>query len=271
MKTIALVLASILGLLAHPQPGVAQPAKPGIERVYVLYCGDIALTDMGRFSPGYSGPGALSGTCYLIKHAQGWLLWDTGLPDAIASMPEGQKSNAGVWTVKKTLASQLAEIGVKPSDINYLALSHSHGDHVGNVKLFAQSTLLVQKAEYEWPDPLGVPRFPPGQPVKKAEGDHDVFGDGSVVLISTPGHSPGHQCLLVKLPRTGAILLSGDAVHTKANWDNKRAPVQNHNHAQSLATLDRMATVLKEHNAQLWIAHEPSEVAARKYAPAYYE
>src|SRR5712671_73203 len=271
MKRIALVLASILGLLVHSQPGFAQPAKPGIERLYVLYCGDIALTDMGRFSPGYSGPGALSGTCYLIKHAQGWLLWDTGLPDAVASMPEGQKSNAGVWTVKKTLASQFAEIGVKPSDINYLALSHSHGDHVGNVKLFAQSTLLVQKAEYEWPDPLGVPRFPPGQLVKKAEGDHDVFGDGSVLLISTPGHSPGHQCLLVKLPRTGAILLSGDAVHTKANWDNKRAPVQNHNHAQSLAALERMAAVLKEHNAQLWIAHEPSEVALRNYAPAYYE
>ena len=102
-------------------------------------------------------------------------------------------------------------------------------------------------------------------------GDYDVFGDGTVTLISTPGHSPGHQCLLVKLPKTGAILLSGDSVHTKANWDNHRAPVQNFDHAQSLRSLDRMATVLKESNAVLWITHEKGEVAERKYAPAFYE
>ena len=80
----------------------------------------------------------------------------------VAAKPEGQKSNAGVWYNKKTLASQLAEIGVKPSDIRYLALSHSHGDHVGNVDMFPQATLLVQKAEYDWKDPLGLPRFNPG-------------------------------------------------------------------------------------------------------------
>ncbi|MEA2937145.1 MAG: N-acyl homoserine lactone hydrolase [Alphaproteobacteria bacterium] len=263
--------AAAVGMALGAGSAPAQPAKPGVERLYVLYCGEIALTDMGRFSPGSSGPGVLSDTCYLIKHAQGWLLWDTGLGDAVAGMPEGRKSNAGVWHNRKTLASQLAEIGVKPSDIRYLALSHSHDDHVGNVDLFPQSTLLVQKAEYDWPNPFGVPRFKPDMKVVKAEGDHDVFGDGSVMLISTPGHSPGHQCLLVKLPKTGALMFSGDAVHTKANWDLKRAPVQNSNHAQSLATLDRMAAVLREHNAQLWIAHEPTEVPQRNYAPAYYE
>ncbi len=126
-------------------------------------------------------------------------------------------------------------------------------------------------AEYDWPDPSGAPRFKKDQPAKTVEGDYDVFGDGSVMLISTPGHSPGHQCLLVKLPKTGAVLLSGDSVHTKANWDNRRAPVQNFNHAQSLATLDRMAAVLKQSNAQLWITHEKGEVAQRKYAPGYYE
>jgi glyoxylase-like metal-dependent hydrolase (beta-lactamase superfamily II) len=173
--------------------------------------------------------------------------------------------------VKKTLASQLAEIGVKPSDIRYLALSHSHGDHVGNVNLFPQATLVVQKAEYDWPDPSGTPRFPKDMKATKAEGDHDLFGDGSVLLISTPGHSPGHQCLLVKLPKTGAVMFSGDAVHTQANWDSKRTPIQNFNPAQSAAALDRMAAVLKEHNAVLWIGHEPTEVAKHKYAPAYYE
>jgi glyoxylase-like metal-dependent hydrolase (beta-lactamase superfamily II) len=271
MRALQLFAGAILALMASLLGVSAQSGKPGIERMYVLYCGDIALKDMGRFSPGFSGPGALSSTCYLIKHAQGFLLWDSGLPDAIASKPEGQPSPAGVWHVKKTLASQLDAIGVKPADIRYLALSHSHNDHIGNVGLFPQATLLVQKAEYDWPNPLGVPRFQPEMKVIKAEGDHDVFGDGSVTLISTPGHSPGHQCLLVKLPKTGALLFSGDAVHTKANWDFKRAPTQNFNHAQSIATLDRMAAVLKEHNAQLWIAHEPTEVPLRKYAPVYYE
>jgi N-acyl homoserine lactone hydrolase len=271
-----LLLAAIAAWLVAVQPGLTQPASPpsrtpGIERLYVLYCGDIALNDASSFTPGASGPGALSVTCYLIKHAQGWVLWDTGLPDSLVGMPDGMKSNAGVWTSKKTLASQLAALDLKPSDIRYLALSHSHPDHVGNVNLFPQATLVVQKAEYEWAQPFGGPRFKPEQPVIKAEGDRDLFGDGSVVLISTPGHSPGHQCLLVRLPKTGALLLSGDAVHTRANWDSHRVPERNFNMAQSLASLDRMAAVLKENNAQLWIGHESGEVALRKYAPAYYE
>jgi glyoxylase-like metal-dependent hydrolase (beta-lactamase superfamily II) len=269
MRTLPLLLALVASLAGSLSASAQQ--GPGIERLYALYCGQIMLNDMGRFAPGFSGPGELSDTCYLIKHAQGWLLWDTGLGDAVAGMADGQKSNAGVWINKKTLASQLAEIGVKPSDIRYLALSHSHGDHVGNFDMFPQSTLLVQKAEYDWTQPNGAPRFPKERPAMPVVGDHDVFGDGSVTLISTPGHSPGHQCLLVKLPKTGAILLSGDSVHTKANWDNHRAPEQNFDHAQSLRSLDRMAEVLKDNNAVLWIAHEKGEVAQRKYAPAYYE
>jgi N-acyl homoserine lactone hydrolase len=97
------------------------------------------------------------------------------------------------------------------------------------------------------------------------------FSSESAVLISTPGHSPGHQNLLVRLPKTGSILLTGDSVHTKANWDGHKVPSRNFNVPQSLASLDRMAAVLKENNAQLWIGHETSEVPLRKYSPAYYE
>ena len=135
-------------------------------------------------------------------------------------MPEGQKSRAGFWTVKKTLESQLAELGLKPSDINYVALSHSHGDHVGNLKLFPDATLLVQKPEWEWRPPVGASPFHPWMKAITPNGDHDLFGDGSIVLIATHGHSPGHQNLLVRLPKTGAIMLTGDSVHTKANWDS---------------------------------------------------
>jgi hypothetical protein len=135
MTKISLVLAAISAWFASAHPGLTQQSSPqhgtpGVERLYVLYCGDIALTDASSFTPGASGPGALSDTCYLIKHAQGWVLWDTGLPDSLVAMPEGMKSNAGVWTSKKTLASQLAALDLKPSDIRYLALSHSHPDHV---------------------------------------------------------------------------------------------------------------------------------------------
>jgi len=170
LHALCLIVAVSLLWIGSNERALAQQAKPAIERMYVLYCGDIVLNDMGRFSPGFSGPGTLAVTCYLIKHGQDYVLFDTGLGDEVAAMPNGKPSNAGNWTVKKTLASQLAEIGLKPSDITYLALSHSHGDHVGNVKLFPQATLLVQKAEYDWPDPTGAPRFPPGQPVRQVGG-----------------------------------------------------------------------------------------------------
>lgn len=171
----------------------------------------------------------------------------------------------------KTLASQLAELGLKPSDINYVALSHSHGDHVGNLGLFTDATLVVQKAEFEWKPPLGTSPFKPGMKAITPDGDHDLFGDGSVVLIATHGHSPGHQNLLVRLPKTGAVMLTGDSVHTKANWESNRVPQRNFDVPRSLAALERMRAVLKEAKAELWIGHETSEVPLRKYAPAYYD
>ena len=111
------------------------------------------------------------------------------------------------WHVTKTLASQLEMLGVKPSDIKYVAISHSHPDHVGNIAMFPQSTVLVQKAEYDWPAPFGQKLRAIASPVIKLEGDHDVFGDGSVTLLATPGHTPGHQSQLVKLPKTKSALI----------------------------------------------------------------
>ena len=164
-------------------------------------------------------------SCYLIKHSQGWLLWDTGWPTQSPPCPKVTpfRSRRDPLAPPKTLAAQLEQLGLKPSEIKYVGVSHSHPDHAGNVAMFPQSMLLVQKAEYDWPAPTG-PRFKPELRVTKLEGDHDVFGDGSVTIISTPGHTPGHQSLLVKLAKTGAVLLSGDAVHFKENWDNRRVP-----------------------------------------------
>jgi N-acyl homoserine lactone hydrolase len=212
--------------------------------------------------------------CYLIKHSQGWMLWDTGVTDAIAAMPDGQAPadpKATHWRRPMTLVSELAALGLKPADIKFLAVSHTHPDHIGNVGLFPASMLLVQKAEYDWPSPLGVGRFKPEQPVQKLEGDYDVFGDGSVTIISTPGHTPGHQSLLVKLNKTGALLLSGDAVHFRDNWDNRRVPAINFEKDKTATSLQRMADLLAKEKAQLWINHDKAQRDSLKMSPDYFE
>ena len=136
--------------------------------------------------------------------------------------------------------------------------------------MFPQSMLLVQKAEYEWPSPGGA-RFKLELPVTKLEGDHDVFGDGSVTIVATPGHTPGHQSLLVKLPKTGAVLLSGDAVHFKENWDNRRVPEINSNKEQTSASMQRMVDIMAKEEAQLWINHDKAQRDGQKLSPDFYE
>jgi N-acyl homoserine lactone hydrolase len=254
----------------------SQPASAGgVDKLYVLYCGEAVGADQSRWSPGVNVgvPLAVSDNCYLIHHEQGWFLWDTGLADAIAATPDGVTAANGAMRVKrtKTLAADLDALGVKPSEIKAMAISHTHPDHIGNVELFPQVMLYVQKAEYEWPGENGAPRFNPNHPVTLLEGDRDVFGDGSVTIISTPGHTPGHQSLLVKLPKTGAVLLSGDAVHFKDNWDNRRVPAMNVNKEQTIASMQRMADILAKEHAQLWINHDKPQSDAQKKAPEYFE
>src|SRR3954462_7181496 len=256
--------------------GAAAHAQSGVEKLYILNCGEGTAGDISRWSPGINEGKSMPfvDNCYLIKHAQGWMLWDTGLTDALAAMPEGQKPadpKATHWYRPKTLASQLEQLGVKPADIKILAVSHTHPDHVGNVEMFPQAMLYVQKAEYEWPNPLGVGRFNPEHPVTKLEGDKDLFGDGSVTLIATPGHTPGHQSLLVKLPNTGAIVLSGDAVHFKSNWENRGVPSMNADNEKTLASMQRIADILVTEKAQLWINHDKAQRDSLKMAPGYYD
>jgi N-acyl homoserine lactone hydrolase len=192
----------------------------------------------------------------------------------VAAMPDGMVVANGAITYRraKTLAAQLAEIGVKPADVTYVAVSHTHGDHVGNIALFPSSTILIQGAEYDWAMTLPAkPAFAATQTIEKLAGDRDVFGDGSVVILTTPGHTPGHQSLVVQLSKTGAVVLSGDAVHFRDNWENRRVPAMNVNRDQTLASLQRIATVLEERKAQLWINHDKAQSAQLRYAPAYYE
>jgi N-acyl homoserine lactone hydrolase len=275
VRAISLV-AVLLSVVLPIGSGHAQPAKPGIEKLYILNCGEGVAGDISRWSPGVNEGKSMDfvDNCYLIKHAQGWFLWDTGIPDAVAAMPNGlapADPKAVFWRRPKTLAAQLDQLGVKPSDIQAMAVSHTHPDHIGNVEMFPTTMLYVQKAEYDWPGANNAPRFKLEHPVTLLEGDRDVFGDGSLTILSTPGHTPGHQSLLVKLPNTGAIVLSGDAVHFKSNWDNRGVPVNNFSKEQTLASMQKISETLTKENAQLWINHDKAQRDSLKMLPEYYD
>ena len=145
LLAVGALAVSALGTSRLLPPAFAQDAKPGVERLYILNCGEGVAGDISRWSPGVNVGKSMDfvDSCYLIKHREGWLLWDTGLADAIAAMPEGQRPadpRATHWRRPKTLVSQLDQLGLKPSDIKYVAVSHTHPDHVGNMPLFPQAT-----------------------------------------------------------------------------------------------------------------------------------
>jgi len=252
-------------------------------RLYVFDCGTIDVLDVSVFHPGI-GKGqrkTLTDSCYLIAHPKGTLLWDAGLPDQLADHPEG-KTLYGIFVMKvrKPLGEQLRQVGYAPEAIQYLGISHLHGDHVGNVELLPNATLLLQREEYAAGFGAGPGKygFDPGMysslknnPVKRLEGDYDVFGDGTVVVKRATGHTPGHQALFVKLRNSGNVLLSGDLVHFTDNWIHKRVPGFNFDPEQSVKTMNEVARFLEDQRAQLWIQHDPEQNARIRHAPAYYD
>jgi N-acyl homoserine lactone hydrolase len=277
---------SVLILAAIAASGVAFPAaaQQGVQRMYVFNCGESRTPDLSRWSPGFNvgKPFEFSDHCYLIRHAKGLMMGDSGMSDKIAEMPDGMTVAGGMLTLRvpKTLASQLREINVAPSDVTHIAFSHTHSDHVGNANLFTGATLYIQQAEYDAAFGPDAAKFNfvsayydklRNNPVVKLNGDYDVFGDGSVVILSTPGHTPGHQSLLVRLPKTGPVVLSGDMVHFEENWVNRRVPALNYNREQSLQSMEKIAAVLEANHAQLWINHDKAQSARISTAPAYVE
>jgi N-acyl homoserine lactone hydrolase len=189
-----------------------------------------------------------------------------------------------VYHLDKSLTSQLADIGLKPSDITYVVISHTHGDHIGNVGLFPDSTVVMQRAEYNWihsgngPNEnvnqlMALARKLLGTPKKLQliDGDDDLFGDGSVTLISTPGHTPGSQSLLVHLKNSGFIILSGDVAHSKENLQNDVVPTLNTNKAQSIASMEEIKRLMKTYKATIFINHDKQQTDTLKLLPAFYD
>ncbi len=274
----ALLLAG--GLCALPLAGLsraaADPAQDGAPeslRLYVLDCGVMDSLAAERFLPEQGVEGeelSLVNRCYLIRHPKGTLLWDTGLPDAAASWFQRNLYwllSLGEINVRldRTLGEQLEEIGVAPGDIDFLALSHLHTDHVGTANNYAASTWLVQRPEFEVAFDESFEVFDASyyselenSSRKILDGDFDVFGDGKVVILSAPGHTPGHQCLFLDLAKRGPVVLSGDLYHTQRNRELRVAPSFNTDREQSVRSMEKIEAFILERGAELWIQHDRS-------------
>ena len=265
------------------------PTQAGFaDKLYRLDGGRSLANDESVWTPGENVGRSIefSSTCWLIEHGDEWLLWETGVPESALNDPKGWSTlpKLIVYHLDKTITAQLAEIGLKASDVTYVAISHTHGDHIGNMGLFQSSTVLMQRAEYAWissPDGpndnvnqlkalarklLGTPKH-----LKLLDGDTDVFGDGSVTLVSTPGHTPGSQSLLVHLKRSGFIILSGDVVHLEENFEHDTVPSLNTDKAASIASMERIKRMMTTYKAKLFINHDKMETDTLKLIPAFYD
>jgi N-acyl homoserine lactone hydrolase len=289
---VALIFATLPRAAGQAEPSPTHRAQaPRSVRLYVFDCGSIHVADLSRFSlkPEEVAATDLSVACFLVTHPKGTLLWDAGAVPDSAWKPTGAASTQHVVlpdsqqrdvTLAKSLTAQLAELGYSPADITYLVLSHYHYDHTANANQFAAATWLVRQEERD----AMFAEKPPGatQPstytalrnsktlIIKTD-DHDVFGDGTVIIKWAPGHTPGHQVLFLKLPKTGPVLLSGDLYHYPEERTLDRVPTFEFNPAQTRATRVAIDAFMKKTGAQLWIQHDFLGNAKLKKSPRYYD
>ena len=284
LPALALVALPLLPFSATGQQ--KKPAAPKSVRLYILDCGDI--TGVGEaqfgFKPGQLADSHMITPCYLIVHPRGTLMWDTGeIADADF---KGNPTKQGAFAITRPLLPQLAALGYTPADINFLALSHYHGDHVANANAFAGSTWIVQDVEKAAmfakpngkaqaattaPDPTFYGKLEHSKTILLHSEDHDVFGDGTVVIKFTPGHTPGHQSLFLKFAKTGPVVLSGDLYHYPEERSLGIVPGFDFNADQTRKSRADLEAFMKKSGAVLWIQHATADNAKLKKAPEYYE
>ena len=283
-QTMRLLAASLLGVAALAPPASAALAplpKVTSTRLYVFDCGTLVYNkpedyNLTRDEVKSSNLGV---TCYLVMHPKGMLLYDTGLNDRLVGRPLYENELDGFGQIKfNTLSGQLADIGVTPANIEYLVLSHYHLDHVGNAGDFAGSTWLVYKGDRDQMFTSAARANPwfnqyaalENSKTKLLSGDYDVFGDGTVVVLATPGHTQGHCSLLVRLKNTGPVVLSGDLYHYAEERVLKRMP----NEEKTTGTAEsrqKVEELLRRTGAQLWIGHSMEFFRTVRKSPAWYD
>jgi N-acyl homoserine lactone hydrolase len=285
MKKI-LFVSLLFASVAMAQQYKAQPPKS--LRLYVFDCATLDIPDTSPygFKKEELTSAVMSAPCFLVVHPKGTLMWDTGpVPDSKFKPGAGPASRATMRyaTATRPLAARLAEVGYAPADIQYLALSHFHWDHVGNANLFAGATWLVPRAERDimFADPPS-PRTEPQNfsalrnsktifITNDGNAEYDVFGDKTVVIKAAPGHSPGHQVLFLKLRKTGPVVLSGDLYHYPEERKLNKIPTTEFNADQTVASRVAIEAFLKKTGAQLWIQHDYTANAKLRKAPEFYE
>ena len=265
MLAAAAVFLTLTGMQAAPGP------LPPLS-LYRLDCGSFTINDYNAFfsdTMAYKpGPKELSSSCYLIRNGDRYLLWDAGLPERLLGKPE--VSPAQTMRLDTTIVQQLARIGVKPEQINFVGISHYHLDHLGQVANFPKAALVIGAGDANWikdkPDIYkeeaeALKAWLKGDSrLVAVTSDVDIFRDGRVLMLKLPGHTPGHSALLVKLA-SGNVLLSGDLYHFTEQVKNKGVPPFNHDRADTLASMDRFDKLAANLKAKVIIQHEPADIA----------
>ena len=292
IATAVVILAAqttSFGQTTSSSPHKVQP--PRSAKLYVFDCGILHFADVGRF--GFKkeevATTEMSVACFLVTHPKGTLIWDTGAVPDYAWVPTGNPTTQHIVlpdlqqrdvTMVKSLKGQLAEVGYSPSDITYLALSHYHYDHTANANEFAGATWLVRQAERQamfaeesagTTQPSTYSALRDSKTLILENDEHDVFGDGTVVIKSAPGHTPGHQILYLKLAKAGGVVLSGDLYHYPEERKLDRVPTYEFNPEQTRASRVVIEAFLKKTGAQLWIQHDFNGNAKLKKSPEFYE
>lgn len=260
-------------------PSAEAPPRTSLK-LYVFECGRIRVDTLERFSIGDDETDVreLVVPCYIVDHPDGRMLWDGGLPSAIAET-DGWEGNT---RLDRTLAEQLAEhdLGFDLGSLDYAAFSHIHYDHIGVANEVTGATWLVQQGDFDaaFADPVTVPAVQPElyQDLRDADrlilnGDHDVFGDGRVRLISAPGHTPGHQVLFLDLADTGPLVLSGDLYHFRISREDRRVPTFNVDAQMTLESMARVEAFVAARDATFWIEHDLALFETLRTAPQFYD
>lgn len=288
MKKIVFLLVLVLSFFSckeerkEVKEAVTEVIKPEVK-LYTFDGGTVMVNNLELFSQDTTYQGQtkeFADAFYVISHPKGNLMWDAGLPEMLVGMTEPFTPPPGAFSVsrKDSVLNQLKQIGMSPDDIDFIALSHTHFDHSGHANALKNSTWLVQEAEYNM---ITSDEVKKGEnaglfdaiseltSIKKLNGDYDVFGDGSVIIKSMPGHTPGHQVLYIDLAENGPTLLTGDLYHLYENREHKRVPIFNFDVDQTLKSMDAFEKFAREKNAKVYLQHQKEDFNKMPKAPNY--